>query len=264
MRTQPSVHWQGQAWLRPGVGVFAGTSGGNDRHAHHAHQMTVARSGMVTVEAENGRIEGPGVFVPSGRQHQLRATGEVISIFVDPLFLAGREGMTFPAQCEEVDFDECTHLLNAMTQMPNLQPLIDRLLRNAEFAAWARRDERWPDVWRELLELAARGELPSRARLARLACLSPSRFSHWFVEQAGLPLRAYRKWLRLLAALSAVATGKDLTTAAHASGFADASHLSRTFRAMFGIDPSTALARLEWQDVPDPTGRPRTGTALSF
>ena len=32
--------------------------------------------------------------------------------------------------------------------------------------------------------------------------------------------------------------GANLTEAAHLAGFADSAHLSRTFRAMFGVAPS--------------------------
>ena len=32
--------------------------------------------------------------------------------------------------------------------------------------------------------------------------------------------------------------GASLTEAAHLAGFADSAHLSRTFRAMFGVAPS--------------------------
>jgi AraC-like DNA-binding protein len=41
-----------------------------------------------------------------------------------------------------------------------------------------------------------------------------------------------------LQALERLGRGVSLTTAAHAAGFADSAHFSRTFRAMLGIAPS--------------------------
>ena len=81
--------------------------------------------------------------------------------------------------------------------------------------------------------------------MAALVHLSPTRFSHWFVEQTGLPLRSYAKWLRLTQALQHLAKGGLLTEAAHEAGFSDSAHFSRTFRALLGIDPSSALAEVD-------------------
>jgi len=76
------------------------------------------------------------------------------------------------------------------------------------------------------------------AELATAVGLSPSRLAHLFRAQTGLPVRRYLLWLRLGDALQQLAHGVSLTTAAHAAGFADSAHFSRTFRAMLGITPS--------------------------
>jgi len=68
--------------------------------------------------------------------------------------------------------------------------------------------------------------------------LSASRFGHLFREHTGLPFRRYVLLTRLQRAVGEIAVGLSLTDAALAAGFADAAHLSRTFRRMFGIAPS--------------------------
>jgi len=70
------------------------------------------------------------------------------------------------------------------------------------------------------------------------ACLSPSRFRHLFVEQTGMALRPYMLWRRLLRVFDLLMAGESLSTAAHLAGFADAAHLTRTCRRMFGFPPS--------------------------
>jgi AraC-like DNA-binding protein len=55
------------------------------------------------------------------------------------------------------------------------------------------------------------------------------------VESTGLPFRTYLLWLRLSKALELFSEGVSLTDAAHGAGFSDSSHLSRTFRRLFGI-----------------------------
>lgn len=74
--------------------------------------------------------------------------------------------------------------------------------------------------------------------VAREAFLSPSRFRHLFVEQTGMSLRQYILWRRFIRAWELISNGESLSGAAHAAGFADAAHLTRTCRQNFGFAPS--------------------------
>lgn len=78
----------------------------------------------------------------------------------------------------------------------------------------------------------------SGALLASRAHLSESRFTHLFRYQTGLSLSRYLLWTRLLNGVEAVARGDNMTNAAHAAGFADLAHMSRSFRNTFGVVPS--------------------------
>jgi AraC-like DNA-binding protein len=80
--------------------------------------------------------------------------------------------------------------------------------------------------------------------VAAQAFLSPSRFRHLFVEQTGLALRPYILWRRFVAVWDLMAAGESLSTAAHRAGFADAAHLTRTSRRMFGFPPSGVAVRV--------------------
>jgi len=84
-------------------------------------------------------------------------------------------------------------------------------------------------------------ESPTSGEIAEQVGISESRLMHLFVEQVGVPLRRYTLWLRLRHVLFCVATGDNLTDAAHAAGFADSAHLARVFSSMFGITPSSML-----------------------
>jgi AraC family transcriptional regulator len=74
--------------------------------------------------------------------------------------------------------------------------------------------------------------------VAAEACLSPSRFRHLFVEETGMALRPYILWRRFLRVWDLLMAGESLSSAAHSAGFADAAHLTRTCRRMFGFPPS--------------------------
>ncbi len=110
----------------------------------------------------------------------------------------------------------------------------------------ARRDARVVAALQHLHEEPHRSH--ALTTLAKRAGLSPSRFLHLFKAETGVPLRRYRIWNRLGAAVRASAAGKSLTEAAHAAGFAGSAHFSAAFRNMFGIRPSALLKTLEQVD----------------
>ena len=71
--------------------------------------------------------------------------------------------------------------------------------------------------------------------LAAQVSLSLSQLERLFGEQVGLSVRRLVLWRRLRLALAIALAGNSLTDAAHAAGFADSAHFSRTVRSMFGI-----------------------------
>jgi AraC-like DNA-binding protein len=81
----------------------------------------------------------------------------------------------------------------------------------------------------------------SSRELAAEAGLSESRFLHLFRDEVGTSLRRYRLWVRLVAAGTAIAAGKNLTIAAVDSGFASPSHLADRFKATFGLSATQLL-----------------------
>lgn len=74
--------------------------------------------------------------------------------------------------------------------------------------------------------------------LAAEVHVSPSRFLALFREHCGQPVRNYVLWRRLLLAVQLIESGQSVTAAAHAAGFADAAHLSRSVRKVLGAAPS--------------------------
>jgi AraC-like DNA-binding protein len=74
--------------------------------------------------------------------------------------------------------------------------------------------------------------------VAAVVHLSPSRFRHLFVTQTGTSLRAWLLWARMEHAVETAFQGRSWTQAAHEAGFADAAHLTRTCRRVFGLSPT--------------------------
>jgi AraC-like DNA-binding protein len=77
--------------------------------------------------------------------------------------------------------------------------------------------------------------------LASLVNLSVPRLVQIFKKQTGVPMRRYRLWHRLFVTAIKIGSGGNLTEAAINAGFTDSAHFSHTFKAMFGVAPTTIL-----------------------
>lgn len=240
--------WQGASlWI--GIG-----QGQTHWHAHHAHQLALALDGRLRFRS--GR-NGPwswfdAAFVPSQRPHQFALDGVTVAhLFVEP---ASREGRALAqrfgtdalsALPPDPTRDCATRLrdvLRASAGAPALQAAgraTLAMLADTGAAATHARQPIDPRLACAMEHVRQKIRAPvTLAEAARVACLSPSRFRHRFVAETGTTFRAYVLWLRINLAIESVTAGASWTEAAHAAGFADSAHLSRTHRRMFGIEPT--------------------------
>lgn len=100
-----------------------------------------------------------------------------------------------------------------------------------------RRDRRTVEAVKARLSVELETNLPLTA-LAAEAGVSPFHLMRVFRAATGLPLRAYRRRLRVLAALAALDQGRDLAALAVELGFSHHSHLTDSFRQVLGVAPS--------------------------
>jgi AraC-like DNA-binding protein len=232
--------------------VFIGRNVGVvPEHAHYAIQIAFgAEPGLrFRTAASEPWISYGGAIIPTRQPHSMDATAVSANavLFVEP---ETREGRALTE----------LYLRNGIAAMPD-DVLAER--RPPLFAAWrAQRSARAvAEAGRDLVQALTGGLEPAvvsderilRAiafikshidepltldAVAEQAYLSPSRFRHLFVEQTGMAMRPYILWRRFLRVWELLSAGETLSSAAHRSGFADAAHLTRTARRMFGFPPS--------------------------
>ncbi|MBC7956869.1 MAG: AraC family transcriptional regulator [Cytophagales bacterium] len=96
-------------------------------------------------------------------------------------------------------------------------------------------------------------------KLAADLQISPSRLSHLFSKELGLPFRSYMAWSRLVLAWEMVALKPEMsfTEIAHIWGFSDSSHMARNFHLKLGMTPTTMRDRsiVEIIGTPMPLGQ---------
>lgn len=75
--------------------------------------------------------------------------------------------------------------------------------------------------------------------VAESVALSEGRLRHLFVFETGIPITTYILWSRMKVALRGLARRQmSLAQAAYLAGYADHAHFTRTFKRMFGVNPS--------------------------
>ena len=249
--SQRLVAVKGRIWFWPGGSLWIGQGRGRaEWHEHHAHQIALARDGDFRFRGEpQGRwTTYEAALVPSHRAHGFECDEATMAhLFVEPESTAGRAlvqrfGRDAIAELPHDAAREATRMLFAAfdAETPHERMIAvarDAVTRLAGTDADVPAVD--PRVQRTIEAIRRRLDGPwSLADAAAVAALSPSRLRHLFVQETGTSFRAYVLWLRLNVAIEAAMAGASWTEAAHAAGFADSAHLSRTHRRMLGIEPT--------------------------
>jgi AraC-like DNA-binding protein len=219
-------------------------------HRHFAIQLAFNfEAPFILSMAESEKFGLFFFIIPTDIPHQFSSpAGKHISILVDPLSLLGRRlRLLFEDQDSFTAFNrsvidkvypyiqtrlpefETVHFLN------NIIACLSHMI--SELPGYPM-DER---IRQAITHCRIKGgrELHT-SDLAGWTSLSKSRARHLFKEQTGVSFKRYLKWLKTMEAVKYACTANsNLTEAAHMAGFSDSAHLSRTFKEMFGLSPSS-------------------------
>lgn len=229
---------------RTGVAVFCCAIAGSIELLHQPHDLGACATRCRTA------------LIPAGTLHVAHFSGGPIAcLYLDPQSADVERiarGMTGNCGESTVDHARETETISLLAGAERGNIAADTLYRQLalllDLAPTAPLDERVACAIARMR--AAPGEKHSLAAIARDVNLSASRLQHPFKICTGLPLRRFRIWNRLGAAIRVAAAGESLTNAAYHAGFSSAAHFSSAFRAMFGLSPSDLVsARLEIVDT---------------
>jgi AraC family transcriptional regulator len=229
-----------QLYVWPQYLLMLGPPYASAQHRHHAAQIAFGLDGQVVFESpQTGIHRADMLLISPNSPHSHPAFGAMAFLYLYPESI---EWLNFPGR-ERVGLHTLPfnrHLRTmargaAEGDVVAASSVVDKLVQKST------RNVLSNDALISRAITLIHGSLGGRITLARLAAAlhrSPSRLAHRFREAAGVPLRHYVLWCRLRIAVEAAMRGASLTEAAHRAGFADSAHLSRTFRAMFGVAPS--------------------------
>ena len=235
-----------------GGAIFLGTAGAIPAHAHQAIQICFRFEGCIRLRTSNEEpwTEYEIAIVRSRQRHAMDGARVHYgaTIFVEPETREGhvlaeryaRHGIAEIGRAPVVD--TLPSLRAAALERRGRAAIVEQarrvvhaLTQQAEPSAAS--DER---IIRAVRYVNDHLSAPlTLKQVADVAYLSPSRFRHLFAEQTGMGLRQYVLWRRFVSVWEHRMNGASLSTAAHAAGFADSAHLTRTSRRMFGMPPSS-------------------------
>ena len=214
-------------------------------HCHELAQIVFAKSGVMRVHTGKGAWVVPpqrALWMPAGVVHWIRCRTAVAmrTVYLDPAAVIAGGGET-----------------SVLATTPLLREVILRLVEGGPYAPAALvavlvgeltavptaplhlpepRDPRLRRVC-AAMQLDPGGSA-GLAGHARAAGASPRTLMRLFRAETGLTFRAWRRQLRLLAALELLAEGRPVTMVAFELGYASPSAFIAAFRLALGVTPA--------------------------
>lgn len=229
-------------------------------HAHEAFQVLLPNARLAILDGRGGRIVvGPGsVYVAAPLElYGVRSLGNspppirLMLVAHDELTSLAPAGGQFVIKdagafiALGAIFEELRGPLVALDCEARLRECLCRLLASpmSRLAHRTPDDERRVERVRDYLR-AHPSESVSLDGLAGIGCLSKFYLLRAFRRAYGMTPHAYQMQLRLARAARLIADEVSLSAAAYDAGFADQSHLTRRFKAAFGLAPGQFARQL--------------------
>lgn len=231
--------------LTQGVAYFVGKNIETERHSHHALEFILGIDEPFDLISEAGELRDiQGVIINPNFPHQfVGSDAKYLFVFLEPELIQTQQIKDhFDLEVLETVQVDC------LSEFPDSEKVIDFSFFEEELgipmvhSSIAKIDDRIREVVAFIKGNLEQGQVSS-VSLAEKVYLSESRFLHLFKEQIGIPVRRFVLWCRIQEALKELLTGSNFTRSAHAAGFSDSAHFSRTFSEMFGVSPSSVLKR---------------------
>lgn len=245
----PEMRRIGTYFFWDGALLYAGPGGKSALHAHHLIQIGFA--GDLSIKVRTARNEGyvrcRAFILDADVPHQIvcASRSPIYFLWLDPesdrarrLYAArpGLSGQSIWLDATGVDVRGESVPGSCLEAARVRRAILEDIgVSDSREASLDERVHRVTQAIRDSLQ----DETYAIDELADGVFLSPSRLMHLFREQIGIPIRRYVLWKRVMAAIHHILGGANLTQAALESGFADSAHMSRTFKEMFGVPPST-------------------------
>lgn len=230
--------------IKKGIVVFIGTIHDTKLHKHHAMQITFDIDNLFRITVNDKSLKSKATLINSNVKHKLvGSNGVQILLLLEPESIYGesikkiikRDSILFNLN-HIFDYKYYNKLKNLVSQEQlNTIKLIEFIFDYLDIPILKKSkvDDRVLRVV-TLIEDSNHKKITLND-LAACVALSESRLQHLFKQQIGISIKRYMLWKRMIDGVKIIVNGNNFTSAAYKSGFADSSHMSRTFKQMFGL-----------------------------
>lgn len=226
------------------VAVLYGKVIDMDTHSHHFIQLSIGTGKGFKLTVENHTYHAKTMIINHDVAHQFEGLDDKqMIVLIDPespigLMLKQKYLRDESAASLQTDFDQFVFgLQNAegptyIQMEQRIEKLFDILIGEQFNPELLQFDQR---IQKAQAMLKNTPETITYEELVKSVFLSESRLSHLFTEHIGISVKQFMLWQKLLRSLKAIMQDNSFTESAYIGGFADAAHLSRTFKRMFGV-----------------------------
>lgn len=218
-----------------------------DWHTHGRHQLAWAQQGVLTVETESATFMLPpsrALWIPARIRHETRSAGKASmrTLYINPRRSGIRWKTATPVAVNQLAAELIDYLDDKGVRGPrraHAESLLEDLLVPVPMATI---DVRFPvngparTVALELLKEPS--ERSTLAQWGRRVGAGERTLARLFLAETGLPFGRWRILMRLQAALSMLAAGDKVSTAAARVGYDTTSAFVAVFRRETGVTPA--------------------------
>ena len=213
--------------------VYYGKLHDNEVHSHHAIQLIISPEGESELLINNHRIKYKSIMINHDIPHAIEKTSKNLVIILFEPLLDSLFKLSLDTDYEMLNPNLATKILDVISGK-NDENIIELIFREKNRIKMDTRIQ-------FIINHVEREEncIHDLNYYENKLGLSKSRISHLFTEEIGISLKQYILWKKLLFAIDSIRSVSDLSQIAIDCGFSDMSHLSRTFKKMFGHTPSS-------------------------
>lgn len=226
-------------------------------HSHGMMQFFVCIKDSLNIKVNGKKIDCTCILVNKNIKHSFKTENQIC--FTSVIEPTSAFGIALNTLLGDKDYYIPAENQTARIQT-KLTPMLESFSRESyeklmtaisECFGWNQSKNSLDDRIVNLLDMLAHCSCDDHSieEYAEKLCLSPSRLSHLFSKEVGIPLKKYLSLHQLERAFEKILKGKSITDAAMEAGFDSPSHFAFTVKKMMGLPARNTVKNSEFLKV---------------